>query len=263
MTYDIGIFDSGLGGLSVYLQLKKRYPFYRFAYLADSKRCPYGIKSKDSILSICKNNLNFFSSLSVNQIVIACHTASVIAYESLKDQTFSPLIPMHFATKDCLLNLPFESSVLILGTQSTVQNGYYEKICRMFRKDIKVKSIGCPLLVEYIQNQINDPDLLEDIFHLYHLGTHSFDFVFLACTHFPFVKDFLKKKWSDKTTLIDPGELIDLYAIASLANPSQLEDAFFVTSQVEKFNQFSSLLLEKKVTSHLIEVEDYLNLKTM
>lgn len=257
MTYDIGIFDSGLGGLTVYKKLKNRFPHFSFAYLADSERNPYGIKTDDEIKKICSSNLDFFLELKVKSVVIACHTASVVAFDQLKTLYSIPITPMHHATAQMLLKLPFGSTVLILGTQSTVKNGFYAKVLDEYRKDIGVKSIACPLLVEYIQNQIHDEDMLGSILDFYGIPNFRCDYILLACTHFPFIKTHLRKKISSLTQIIDPAEsiMLNLELSSKSEHPVLKEDHFFVHGSVEEFNQFTNSALNFPIKSSRVDLK--------
>lgn len=257
MPLKIGVFDSGLGGLTVYKALKTVLPADKFIYLADSKRCPYGIKSADSIIEICKNNVEFFDSLNVDKIVIACHTASTIAYETLKTSSAAEIIPIHIVSGNFLLNLPLKSSLLILGTQSTIKNGYYQNLLKTFRPDLLIQATACPFLVEYIQHQIQDPKMIDEILSSYGLGTLSFDYIFLACTHFPIAADFIQQKAGPKTVLIDPSFLLAnfLKPIGFSKNQIFTEDIFYVHGQTDEFNQFASIYLKKTISSSSILLE--------
>jgi glutamate racemase len=258
MVYDIGIFDSGLGGLTVYQQLKYKFPDKKFAYLADSKRCPYGIKSKDSIQAICKSNVEFLLDLGVKVIVIACHTASLAAYVFLKNHFNVPMIPMHFLTGEAIRKIPQKESLLILGTQATVQNGYYHNLLTYEESNRIVKSVGCPLLVEYIQNQIDDIEMLEEIFNHYHIGKEHFDHVLLACTHFPILKTAIEKRFSTATAIIDPAIFIakelELYAQPSQKTP--IQDDFFVFGPTQQFDSFASKLINNKIQSTSVLLDE-------
>lgn len=208
MDIDVGIFDSGIGGLTVYKKLKEKFPHLSFAYLSDTKRAPYGIKSKEEIQSICLENCKFFDTLGAKQIVIACHTASVLSYDVLSKSINKPIYPMHLSTLEELLNLPPNKSILILGTSATIENGFYQNNLRIKRDDLTIKAIACPFLVEYVEKQIFDPELLSKLIQLYEITTQPWDYILLACTHFPWLKKELQKILPSNTFLIDPADIL-------------------------------------------------------
>ncbi len=258
MGYDVGIFDSGLGGLTVYKKLKAALPELKFAYLADILRCPYGTQSQEMIQHICQSNMQFFSKIQAKMIVIACHTASTNAYDLLKVQTDKKIIPLHLATGQYLLTLPLNSSLLILGTPSTIKNGYYQKLVKMNRPDMAVEALGCPILVEYIQNQVEDQSLLKDILNRYKIGFNHFDYVLLACTHFPIIYDAIASQFSHRSNIIDPAELIVQsfpYSKHLIKNQFQKDD-FFITGNSSIFDICASKILNYPINSQCVDLED-------
>jgi glutamate racemase len=255
----IGIFDSGLGGLTVLKQLKKAHPSKKFLYLSDSKRSPYGTKSDDSIQAIAKSCVDFLYSKGASQVIIACHTASLVAYECLSKQTHKTLIPMHLVTLKQLESLPKNSSLHIMGTESTVKNGFYQNTLKSLRPDLQITTIGCPLLVEYIQNQFDDPRLLNEILSHYASEQKNCDFVLLACTHFPILQNPIAQFFGHKSKIIDPAVFIPNLLEKELTLDA-IEDDFFVTKSPVDFNHFASKLFLRPIISKYVSLEDYVKI---
>lgn len=255
MSETIGIFDSGLGGLTVYMELKKRFASSSFVYLADSKRSPYGTKSEDSIQSIAYSCVEFLDSLECSKIVIACHTASVVAYDFLSKKFPHRIFPMHLTTLDHLCHLPKNCRLLIIGTDSTVRNGYYQNNLKSVRPDIAIQAVGCPLLVDYIQNQLNDADLMHEILDRYTADFFDYDFVLLACTHFPIKRRAIASFFTPKTVILDPAVWIPSL-IRTRTDDELPSDRFYATSKTTAFDHFASDLLRVKVRSKLVAFPD-------
>lgn len=206
----VGLFDSGMGGLTVLKALKNKYPNNEYIYFGDNKNLPYGSKTKEELLKLSMNAINFLLSKKVDIIVIACGTVSSNVYAQLKQIYNIKIYDILTPTIDYINNNSI-GKVALMATQATVDSHIFKKY--------GVLEIACPLLVPYIENKIND-DI--DIILSSYLDNINVDTIILGCTHYPILKDKIVKHTnarlinmgevlSERIKLIDSKESVQLY----------------------------------------------------
>lgn len=194
----IGIFDSGLGGLSVLKYVIKKYSDEKIIYFADTLNFPYGTKTDDEIRSYAKNIVKFFLTKGVTEVLIACNTASAIALDSLKKEFNIPIIGMIEPVCEYILSNDIKD-ITLLATNATIKSKAYEKKL----KNRIINKIPAPLLVECAENMKKGE--LEDILNLYLKNVKDLKNILLGCTHFPLLYNEIEKKYP-KSNLIDPAK---------------------------------------------------------
>lgn len=190
MSY-IGVFDSGVGGLSVLKTLIKNYPNESFVYLGDTARLPYGTKSKDTIISYVNRNLNYLeNNFDIKAVVIACNSASSVLDE-IKSST--PLLGVINAGAKAALKATKNKKVSLWATAATVELGQYKKLLKSHLKSFT--STPCPLLVSLVESSLHDSEIAWSMFdhYLAPVFQNESDTLIMGCTHFPFLNDSLKK----------------------------------------------------------------------
>ncbi len=200
----IGIFDSGIGGLTVFKEISRVLPTFEIVYLGDTARLPYGIKSKKTIDRYSLNNLSFLESQNCEIIVIACNTASSYSTNLLKSKFKSPIFDVISAGVEAAINLE-PKKLGIIGTSSTITSKSYNKL--IFKKDrnIKVYSKACPIFVPIIEQGLYKEKYYDQIIkeNLNSLREKKLDTLILGCTHYPLIKKAISKYIGADVRLVD------------------------------------------------------------
>lgn len=206
----IGVFDSGIGGLTVLRELLKAFPHEKFIYLGDTARLPYGSKSGNTVRKYSEQNLKFLISRDVKAIVVACNTASTQIIESHFQGV--PVYNVIDPGSTLAVQKTKNHHVAILATRATVKANTYETKIKNYNSDIQVYSVACPLFVSLAEEGWHDDIITEQIAERYlsELKNKNIDTVVLACTHYPLLKKPIQKILGPSVTLIDSGVAISL-----------------------------------------------------
>ena len=202
----IGVFDSGLGGISVLRDLKKLMPNEDFIYFGDSAYAPYGIKTKDEITKRCVEIIDFFIEKGVKAVVIACNTATSASANYLRKKYKDlPIIGMEPALKVATQGVK-NNNIVVMATPLTLKEKKFETLMHKFRGNNKVVKMPCPKLVEIVENDLLDDETtvinqLKDYYK--NVNVDNLDSVVLGCTHFIFYKDYLNEFLPETAHLVD------------------------------------------------------------
>ena len=196
----IGLFDSGLGGLTVLKTLLKKYPHNEYIYYGDTLHIPYGDKTKEELFTLARNNINFLLSKNVDMIIVACGTVSSNCLDILKKEYQIPMISILEPTIKYLQDSNY-NNILVMATHATINS-------HIFKNNINknVIELETPKLVPMIEN--NDLSNLNNILHDYLDKYKDIDALVLGCTHYPIIKDEINK--IIKTDIIDMGTLLNI-----------------------------------------------------
>ena len=208
----VGVFDSGIGGLTVVKSLLQHQLFQEIIYYGDTARVPYGIKDKNTIIRYGLEAVEFFKNFELDLIIVACNTVSAYALDEMRENTSCPIIGVVEAgvkaTSNALTNK--ESNILVLGTKATINSKAYEtKLNLMGFNKLQTKATG--LFVPLVEEEIYNGDILESTFKHYFKTVKSPDAIILGCTHFPLISDAIGKYFGDETILIHSGDAIVEY----------------------------------------------------
>lgn len=272
----IGVFDSGVGGLSVLKSLLKRFPEERFVYLGDMARLPYGTKSPESIIKYSTNACAFLNRLGVKSIVVACHTASALAIPALRKAFPSLIIEgVLEASARKAVEITQEGSVLIFGTEATVNSQSYNKEIGLLNSKIPVLSQACGLLVTLVEENWLKGEVPEKIISHYFNQVrkrhpeNNIRSLVLACTHFPFLFETIRKILPKSIELINPGTQVAEQLYSKLFEKNLLtqkqesmnakqEDQgkvkFLVTDNLNRFKLVASYLLNQEEVEFPVEL---------
>jgi len=201
----IGVFDSGLGGLTVSAALSRLLPDEDIVYLGDTARVPYGDKSVDSIRRFAVQDADFLLSRGVKMIVVACNTVSAVAMRTLRKRYPDAHI---LGVLDAGIRAVIRSGVqrlTVIGTRATVNSDAYRRGIHAIDPSIIVESIACPLLVPMAEEGITDGALTRSVFDIYLHGVKSAppDAILLGCTHYPLFKPAFAEYFGDNMRIID------------------------------------------------------------
>jgi glutamate racemase len=203
-----GIFDSGIGGLSVASSILKAKLFDEIIYYGDTARVPYGNKNESTIIRYSLEAMEFLKNFNIDFLVVACNTASATAMDELKKEAHFPVVGVIEAGVRAVENEDKESNILLIGTKRTIQSKKYEKLLK--EKGFKnIISIATPLFVPLVEEGITDGKIVSDIFELYfkNIDKKKIDIVILGCTHYPFLSNSLQKYFPN-AKLIHSGQAI-------------------------------------------------------
>jgi glutamate racemase len=253
-TRPIGVFDSGLGGLSVLIELKKILPREDFIYLADQKNVPYGEKTKAQLCKIGYDVANYFSKQNVKIIVIACNTSTCYSIDHVRKNFNIPIVGTVPAIK-AASKLTRTNYISVISTPATSKSAYLKNLIKQIPSGINVINIGCPKLEEAVeQGDINSKKvhlLLEK--YLAKIKRTKADYLVLGCTHYPFLKRAIRSVCPNIKT-IDSGQAIakrtkDVLKELKLVNKSGGSVLYTTTGNSLQFARAASLLLKKRIYS--------------
>lgn len=203
----IGVFDSGVGGLTVVREIRKRLPEESIVYFGDSARVPYGTKSKETILRFAEEDINFLKKFNVKIIVIACFSVSSNALDELEEEFPIPIIGMIDPGVNALSGKN-RKKVGVIGTNATIESKAFEKNLKDKFRDIGIFSAACPIFVPLAEEGWTEGEVPELIARKYlnPLMAKNIDSLILGCTHYPLLHSIIKKVVGDKVEIIEPGK---------------------------------------------------------
>jgi glutamate racemase len=266
----IGIFDSGVGGLTVYRALHEHLPNERFVYLGDTARVPYGTKSLATVERYAVENARFLAAHGIKLLVVACNTASALALPAIRAALKVDVVGVIGPGARAAVALRKQAGGLrtigVIATESTAQSGAYTKAIKKVDEKAKVIERACPLFVPLAEEGWADNNVARTIAETYLQDLRaSIDTLVLGCTHYPILRNVIQQTVGDGIELIDSGEatavevksLLKQRGLARLTMPTgALErhlcddlDHFYVTDAAERFARVAERFLGSKPSS--------------
>lgn len=251
--FSIGIFDSGVGGLTVVKETIKRLPNENIIYLGDTARLPYGTKSKNTVIKYAESNTKFLLSKGVKLLVVACNTASAHSINKLKKNYKIPIIGVIEPGANKAIQSTKNGTVGIIATPSTIRSRAYEKAIKKIDPKIKTYSKACPLFVPLVEEGWQNGVIAQDVAKKYlgEFNKKKIDVLILGCTHYPLLKNTIKKTLGDKIRLIDSAEETarDIAKImrSNNSNKDVGKKEFYLTDNSENFLNIASKFLGRKI----------------
>lgn len=244
MKNKIGIFDSGVGGLTVLKSLSDKYKCIDYIYIGDNKYCPYGDKTKEELLNYAKRIVNYFIEKGISIIVIACNTSCSQTLDELKqiykNITFIGVID---STIDIFLKSK-KNNVLVIGTSATINSNIYESKIKEKNNNIKVTNLATPKLVPLIENMEMTKKALNEYLNPY----NDIDSIILACTHYKLIEKEIDKNIKVINSSDSIVNTIKNYIIESTTGSVKI----YTTGNINKFNKLCKMIMNKEA--------DYLDL---
>lgn len=256
----IGVFDSGVGGMTVLKELIHKMPNENYIYLGDTKRFPYGSKSKKSIVELTKNGINFLINKNVKLIVIACGTATSQALEEVKQLYNLPIIGVIEPTAKYIKQTN-KNKIGIIATAGTIRSKGWEKAILKENTEAKVQSIACPLLAPMVEEGWYNNKIAELVVKEYLKPLKKPEGIVLGCTHYPLLTNIIKKQMGNKVEIINIGEHVanETFNILSLNNKlattQKSEIDTYLTETESKFNDVASKLLGIEIKAKQVKEE--------
>ena len=260
----IGIFDSGVGGLTVLKAIRRRLPNESLVYLGDTARIPYGTRSIATVGRYALEDAGFIESQNVKLIVVACNTASAIAVEELERRCAVPVLGVIGPGARSAARATRTRQVGVIATEATIASGAYEREIRAAADGIKVVSRACPLLVPLAEEGWIDHPVTRTVVaeYLSDLRDSRIDTLVLGCTHYPILRRVIMEVVGNQVHYVDSGEAV-AEEVASLLKSSNLErspgaapiERFYVTDAASRFGRIAALFLGHQVGSvELVEL---------
>jgi len=256
MKKPIGIFDSGIGGLTVVKQLMYLLPAEQLVYFGDTARIPYGSKSKRLIEQYAIENARFLMQYDIKALVVACNTASSLAMDVLLDYLDIPVIGVVIPGAEAAVELTRNNKIGVIGTIATINSNSYMIQIQKRLKDAKVYAQPCPLLVPLVEEGWLEDEITIMTLKKYlpEMIREQVDTLILGCTHYPLLEKIIRKIMGDHVKLIDSGKetvkaVKQVLMDAGLLNQSEKigPDKFFVSDIPMKFEEIGSRFLGKKL----------------
>ncbi|MCL2162796.1 MAG: glutamate racemase [Oscillospiraceae bacterium] len=268
----IGVFDSGLGGLTVLKAIRDILPKESIVYFGDCGRTPYGVKSKETILNYTYQNVRFLMEMDIKLLVIACNTSSAYAYELIKKTLSIPVIEVikpgaragRIATRN--------GKVGVIGTNATIESGAYIKAIRELDPGIEVFSRACPLFVPLVEEGEFwwDNDVTEKVARVYLEGfkEDGIDTLVLGCTHYPLLRGAIQRVMGKDTVLVSSAEeaaksvkrALQEFDIEAVDEDGRQKLSLYTSDSVEKFEPLCSSILKcriEELRALNVNIEEY------
>lgn len=266
----IGVFDSGVGGLTVAREIMRNLPNERIVYFGDTARVPYGSKSQETIIRFSKQIIRFLQTQNVKAIVIACNTASALALDAVEEGLDIPIIGVLKPGARVAAATTKNKRVGVIATESTIRSHMYDKFIQAQDAEITVYGKACPLFVPLVEEGWLKDSVTEEVARRYlgELLQNNIDSLILGCTHYPLIRSLVSKIVGDEVTLVNPAyetaqELGRLLLREGIANTGEHNvesemHRFYVSDAAEKFMEFANSILPYDVKkTKKINIEEY------
>ena len=267
MEQAIGVFDSGVGGLTVVREIMRQLPNENVIYFGDTARVPYGSKSKQTVLKYSKQIVRFLRTKNVKAIVFACNTASALALEEMREEIDVPVIGVVRPGAKMAATMSKTKSVGIIGTEGTIKSGIYTEYIRRLDPSITVVGKACPLFVPLVEEGLLEDRITDDMVERYlsELKPYNVDVLVLGCTHYPLLMNPIKRYMGEGVTLVNPAYETAKGLKEILLEKSMLNDKkhnstyeFYVSDGVDKFKAFADDVLPVNVDEvKVVDIESY------
>lgn len=263
----IGVFDSGLGGLTAVKQIMLSLPNEDIIYFGDTGRVPYGTRSPETILKYTRGDVRFLNSFGVKIIVIACGTASSVALPKIKDEFETPIVGVVESAVHTAVRVTKNGKIGIIGTPGTIKSGSYEKLIKEYNGDLETFTQACPLFVPLVENGHFETEMarLAVDEYLHDIRDAGVDTLIMGCTHYPLLRKTIAEYMGDGVSLIDPGAETAKYLQKKISAEMRHEQGkggnyrYYVSDNVENFEELGGIFLEREIVGQVekIDIEKY------
>lgn len=255
----VGVFDSGVGGLTVAKEIFKILPDEKIIYYGDTARVPYGNKSPETVIRYSKQIAAFLVSQGVKAIVIACNTASALALDAVREIVDVPVIGVVRPGAEAAVRATKNSRIGIIATSSATKSGLYEKCISGLLPSAITFAQACPLFVNLVEEGMIDDEVTIMMIHRYLdalVDNHGIDTLVLGCTHYPLLESVIKREVGKNLTLVNPAyetakALENLLVCQDLKNTEALScpHKFYVSDDVNRFRDFAGKILNLEISN--------------
>lgn len=266
----IGVFDSGVGGLTVVREIMRQIPNEKIIYFGDTARVPYGSKSQETITRFSEQIVRFLNTFRVKTIVVACNTASAYALDALEAESNLPMIGVVKPGARVAAEVTQNGRIGVIATEATIGSQIYTKYIRELNKNVTIYGKACPLFVPLVEEGLLEDPVTDEIAgrYLAELIDIDIDTLILGCTHYPLIRSTIRKIMGGGVTLVNPAyetarELKEMLAGLDLLQeePPGLGGnryQFYVSDKAGKFVSFANSIIKYGILSaKTINIEDY------
>ena len=266
----IGVFDSGVGGLTVVREIMRQIPNEKIIYFGDTARVPYGSKSQETVTRYSEQIVRFLRTFQVKTIVVACNTASAYALDTLEKDIDIPIIGVVKPGAKVAAEVTRNGRIGVIATEATIGSQIYTEYIKELNKDVTIYGKACPLFVPLVEEGLLQDPVTDEIARRYlaELIDIDIDTLILGCTHYPLIRSTLARTMGDKVTLVNPAyetalELKEMLETRNLLNRETPELGsnqyrFYVSDKAEKFVRFANSIIKYGILSaKAVNIEEY------
>ena len=265
----VGVFDSGVGGLTVAREIMRNLPSEKIVYFGDTARVPYGSKSKETVIRYSRQIIRFLQEQQVKAIVVACNTASAFALDTVRDEFDIPIIGVIESGAKVAAARTRNKRVGIIGTVGTVGSGIHAQYLKKLDPGITVFGKACPLFVPLVEEGwLHDPVTVEVASrYLKELQDKDVDTLILGCTHYPLIRSTIHQVMGEEVCLVNPayetalelGKLLEEQGLSSTGTEQkEFPYRFYVSDLADEFKEFANSILPYDVEmTKKIDIEKY------
>ncbi|MCM1023082.1 MAG: glutamate racemase [Prevotella sp.] len=261
----IGVFDSGLGGLTCLKELNKLIPNENVIYFGDTARLPYGTRSRETVLEYANQDIAFVKKKNVKMIIAACGTVSSVLGSGKTSDGDVPFTGVLLPAAQAACGLTRSGRVGVIGTEATIRSGAYGKAIRAIRPDVSVIGAACPLFVPLVENGFTSRDnqvaKLVTEQYLAPIKKEGVDTLILGCTHYPIIRDVISDFMGSSVTLVSSGEEAAKYAYNMLMSRGMLSDrkeqgtnTYYTSDSIELFGENARAFLGSSLNGDVFKV---------
>lgn len=267
----IGVFDSGIGGLTVAREIMRQLPEERIVYFGDTARLPYGNKSKDTVIRFSKQIVRFLKTKEIKAIVVACNTASSYALDELRKDEDIPIIGVINAGARTAVASTKNGKIGVIGTEGTIRSEAYTEVLKELKPEVEVFGKACPLFVPLVEEGFFHDTVTDEVASRYlsALKEKYVDTLVMGCTHYPLIRSTISRIMGNDVTLINPAYETAVQLRTLLHSMEMNCDEgqelsqdekyqFYVSDMAEKFRNFATSILPDEVKKTVqINIEQY------
>lgn len=266
----IGVFDSGVGGLTVAREIMRQIPDESIVYFGDTARVPYGSKSRETIIRFVRQIVRFLETKDVKAIVIACNTASSYALETIEQEISLPVIGVVKPGARTAIKTTKSGRIGVIGTDATIRSGMYPRYIHSLAPDIEVFGKACPLFCPLVEEGMLHDFVTEEIANRYlkELKDRDIDTLILGCTHYPLIRSLIGKCMGPEVNLVNPAYETAVSLREMLREKNLLAEPlpegkkphheFYVSDGAEKFENFANSILPYDIRkTQVVDIEGY------
>lgn len=266
----IGVFDSGIGGLTVTREIMRQIPNERIVYFGDTARVPYGSKSKETVTRFSRQIVRFLQTHQVKTIVVACNTASAYAMEELERETDIPIIGVVKPGARVAAEVTRNGKIGVIATEATIGSQIYTEYIKDLNRNVTIYGKACPLFVPLVEEGLWQDPVTDEIARRYlaELVDIDIDTLILGCTHYPLIRSTLGRVIGEKVSLVNPAyetarelkEMLRAQGLLNMDTPGlgNNQYRFYVSDAAEKFKRFANSIIKYGILSaKTVNIEDY------
>ena len=266
----IGVFDSGVGGLTVAREIMRQLPNERIVYFGDTARVPYGNKSRETIVKFSRQIVRFLQTQKVKAIVVACNSASAYALEVLEQEVDIPIIGVIKSGARTAIQVTRNGKIGVIATEATIGSGIYKRYIQENNAEATVLGKACPLFVPLVEEGLWEDPVTDEIARRYltELIDIDIDTLILGCTHYPLIRSTLGKIMGERVTLVNPAyetarelrELLIRHGLLREEPPALGSNRyqFYISDKADKFVHFANSIIKYGILSaKTVNIEAY------